>query len=1424
MASQQEPLAKLEERLEKLGTRLKQWESRFETENGRQPTKADVETRVRIKEGYERYGVLRKQVKEIRRRQQFSREKAEAEGTLYSPNKRGAHIVENAVAASPELKRKRNGKPRTREIPGTPEQPFILKRRRFAIAASPLVGQSFRRTSTSGSGPCSTPERRNVLDDDAAIETPERRYESSTRDEIGASPIVSESAKLGVGLRSTDCNALRPGVSRVPGVGILPRHPGDAIRGISSRPLQRTSQGARVLAGAALGVTRMKRMQKSTTEVGIAPDATSSRRAALLASPTVASPLKDSSNIHSPGPRCGSPYASPISHSSSDASGIVSDVKIKPVDVKKNLFGGTPDSLNSNTTQQVAQILRGGRRSSLRDKENAATMDTLHSRVTSGVVIPASPEAPRRTPPGLASVTTSETENPSVGDPIQNEKDLDATAPVGPAVPPRRRELNNNFVKLDLRKNNWRDKKKGGSGRIKAQKEMFDMARGSFAAPSEATEHGAPSSISSQYRKTAQRRDALDEIVDHLIQDKSTSADNDQASVSTKSTSASGLLTSALFGPSPATLNAPLCTGHQLPAVLMTTKKAGKNRGRQFYACSVGRDGGAQSWRSRGGPGGFGGHNNGGCKFFMWADDQPDKVAEELAKPTSEALFEEECLSAARARYMEMSVVQLKEALKHRGESVAGKKEQLVDRLIVQAASEFDRKDAHAHIFQEMDPVKGPAREDLVKVLQEVFGFDSFRGDQLWAIKRIMQGESTLLVQGTGSGKSLCYQLPALLLPGLTLVISPLVALMEDQMRSLPLSIPGAMLSHQQTGREMARTIKLVQERRIKVLFLSPERLFSSSFQRMLRTPNLLPEISLVCVDEAHCISSWSHNFRPAFLRLRELLASGTNKQSTPVAAQEHNDLALLQPRCVLGLTATATAKVANDICTVLGVDPKQGLKCGTWLRKNLNLSAELIQGEGESRFKRLLALLEDENSDLPHKLGKPASVIVYVRTKNETELVAEKLRSYNITARAYHGSMSGNDRSNVQSGFMKGTFRVVVATVAFGMGIDKSNIRGVVHMGMPRSIEDYVQEVGRAGRDGQDASCICMYDEADAMRLHSLAHAEGVDGEGPLYSLLQLLASQRVRKQVPLRLDELALQFDMKEAVLETLIVYLSLPPFQLLQLLPSGYASCKVTVLRSRDPSGNDSLLQAALSQADAEGKCSLADVAESQGMSIAGVIRGLSLLQDRRVISLTFSDPALFVRARNPDDERWDKNISTLVSNLSSKAVDLECLQVGKIDQAYGLFSLLGANKKEEFQTHLHTYFGEIGGMESGSTFNEGEDEKGVSVSESSNKDGHGSDDDRSTQLDIIPFQSVSEGKLRTLIFSDLKTLMRDNAFQERVVSGRVLARILHGISSPCYPYVRWKSNPFWGKWKSHRFDELQNLGDKIMREIRLAQVKR
>lgn len=388
---------------------------------------------------------------------------------------------------------------------------------------------------------------------------------------------------------------------------------------------------------------------------------------------------------------------------------------------------------------------------------------------------------------------------------------------------------------------------------------------------------------------------------------------------------------------------------------------------------------------------------------------------------------------------------------------------------------------------------------DLTAVLQQVFGHAEFRAGQQEAISSVLGSQHTLLLLSTGCGKSLCYQLPAYLLreEGLTLVVSPLVSLMADQLMRLPTCLRGAVISSQQSREQSRDVMRAVRARLVDVLFVSPERLSMWSFDGCG-----LPPIALACVDEAHCVSEWSHNFRPDYLRLHEFLVGA------------------LGARRLLALTATATRPTIKSVCDILHlstvVRSDRSFTVQALLeesaqprvqRKNLTMDVRRVADEDMQVRELIRTLRLEEHSTVP--------VIVYVWKRVTADQIAKQLRSHvKGGVRAYHGSMVPDARRAVQDAFMSGTVRIIVATVAFGMGLDKANIRLVVHFGLPKSIENYIQETGRCSRDGAPGNCVALVSPRDYKTMRWLA--SGGAGGGTQASVVRRLLSMLFIKGQP--------------------------------------------------------------------------------------------------------------------------------------------------------------------------------------------------------------------------------------------------------------------------------------------------------------------
>ncbi|BAV03433.1 DNA helicase RecQ [Lactococcus formosensis subsp. formosensis] len=349
---------------------------------------------------------------------------------------------------------------------------------------------------------------------------------------------------------------------------------------------------------------------------------------------------------------------------------------------------------------------------------------------------------------------------------------------------------------------------------------------------------------------------------------------------------------------------------------------------------------------------------------------------------------------------------------------------------------------------------------NLEAKLKEIFGYESFRQGQKQIIEQVLQGKDTLGILPTGAGKSICYQLPALLQEGVTLVVSPLISLMKDQVDQLNIAnIPATFINSTVDEQEAYFRMKQIENGEVKILFVAPERFELESFNYFLQH---FP-IDLVAIDEAHCISQWGHDFRPSYVTFAKRLA----------------DLPTMPT--LLALTATATPRVSADIQDLLHIATDNTVKTG-FLRENLRF--EVVKGKDKRDF--LKSYLKEHTDE---------SGIIYANTRKEVEEVTEWLNRNNFPAKRYHAGLSEGERQKNQEDFLYDEVPIMVATNAFGMGINKSNVRFVIHYGMPATIEAYYQEAGRAGRDGLDSDAILLFSPND-VRLRNFLIEQGEGSE----------------------------------------------------------------------------------------------------------------------------------------------------------------------------------------------------------------------------------------------------------------------------------------------------------------------------------------
>lgn len=391
-------------------------------------------------------------------------------------------------------------------------------------------------------------------------------------------------------------------------------------------------------------------------------------------------------------------------------------------------------------------------------------------------------------------------------------------------------------------------------------------------------------------------------------------------------------------------------------------------------------------------------------------------------------------------------------------------------------------------------------------LLQRQFGFTAFRGGQLETISQLLAGHSSLAIFPTGSGKSLCYQFTALQLPQLTLVISPLLALMKDQLEFLRAKgIAAASIDSTLNAEQSKQVMMDARAGRLKILMVSVERFKNERFRQFIQSV----AISMLVVDEAHCISEWGHNFRPDYLKLPDY----RRELNIPL---------------VLLLTATATRKVKLDMAMRFDIAPEHIVQTGFY-RANLDLNVLPVTSQDK------VARLEQEISRFS------GAGIVYVTLQSTAEEVAKALCSKGIVASAYHAGFEDIKRQRIQNDFMQDRIQVVVATIAFGMGIDKSNIRFVIHYDLPKSMENYSQEIGRAGRDGLPSHCVTLANLDGMNTVENFVYGDTPERESIEY-LIENIKQEQNDARWELQLIALSNASNIRQLPFKTLLVQLEI------------------------------------------------------------------------------------------------------------------------------------------------------------------------------------------------------------------------------------------------------------------------------------------
>ena len=555
-----------------------------------------------------------------------------------------------------------------------------------------------------------------------------------------------------------------------------------------------------------------------------------------------------------------------------------------------------------------------------------------------------------------------------------------------------------------------------------------------------------------------------------------------------------------------------------------------------------------------------------------------------------------------------------------------------------------------------MTAATAPSLDAARRLLAERFGLAGFRPGQAEVIDALLAGRSALAVFPTGSGKSLCYQLPALLLDGVTVVVSPLIALMKDQIDALAeLGVPAARIDSSLSFAEVRDVSERLRRRELRLLYVAPERFNNERFVAQLAGV----EIALFAVDEAHCISEWGHNFRPDYLKL----------------AQRARELGAAR---VLALTATATPAVVDDICAGFGIARADAIATGAY-RPNLTLlMTPVAAGERDD-------LLVERMRSRP-----PGSTIVYVTLQRTALRIAELLAAEGLPARPYHAGMKDEDRTAVQEWWAGSGDGIVVATIAFGMGIDKADVRYVYHYNLPKGLESYAQEIGRAGRDGEPSVCELLACPDDVPVLENFAYGDTPSREALAALLDELLAGAPGDELVVAEYD-VSTRFDVRPLVLKTLLTYLELEG--LLRQGTPFYAGYRLRPLGDGDLDDLfdrfDPARSAFLRRVMAAGKqgrvwVTLApdEVAAALGEERSRVVAALGYLEDQGLVELQPAEPRQrYAVLAEPADR------AALLDAMAARFERRERAEIERIQRVLALVTAHDCQVRE-----LVAYFGE------------------------------------------------------------------------------------------------------------------------------------
>ncbi|KAF6201598.1 hypothetical protein GE061_003990 [Apolygus lucorum] len=694
--------------------------------------------------------------------------------------------------------------------------------------------------------------------------------------------------------------------------------------------------------------------------------------------------------------------------------------------------------------------------------------------------------------------------------------------------------------------------------------------------------------------------------------------------------------------------------------------------------------------------------------------------------------------------------------------------------------------------------------KEVFDCLRREFGHEEFLEGQELAMMRILSGKSTLVTLSTGSGKSLCYQLPAAIYsaynPGcITLVISPLVSLMDDQVDGAGGWEKSACYHTYMTQKKRDKILEQLKARELSVLLLSPETLVSLEAGAGKQLLSVLPPIAFACVDEAHCLHQWCHNFRPSYLTVTQVLRERFGVQT------------------LLGLTATASSGTIDSLMGHLGIDPKdkESLIKDTPLPDNLTLSVSVTHNDVEKQDALIGLLTTGCFADC-------SSIIIYCTRRETCDKVAGFLRTslqiengnnkkgrLSLHAEVYHAGLTGGRRNQVQKSFMTGKLRIVVATVAFGMGINKPDIRGVIHYSLPSTFENYVQEVGRAGRDRQLARCHLFLDSRneDLGELRRHIYCDTID-RFVIRKLLQLVfircncdpGGDCPKHEVAFPIDTTVATLDLPQQNVSTLLAYLELNERKWIKTLPLAYTKCKVSSYRG--PNHLKSVCKScpplALVFADHQGNSKKS--VTSLEFDIFELSRKINW--DSGVLKKTLKN----LEWTTENDKPAKSGMMVEFMSLGFRVLAPGNLPDEELDHALDVLNNCVQDHEKSKLKGLQAFYGALSNV-SYSKIADCEDGEEMSRRSERLKDEIRRYFNDQTSVDAIQIKPV-EVTNESSVTDDIRQLIVSSR-GDHVLTGRTIARILHGIGSPNFPPLTWARTRFWRLHMNQDFNALCRL---------------